>query len=151
MWLQWWISGSLKAYIQHNFSAIRMCYALESTTRKFFFCCSLTWPIPARRRPVIESWERNVGIFKPYKEIIAAHLITDYCNKIPILEGGGHRPRRLAASRSRFPKRDNNCVDLLGCTLTDRSFPLSDQVRPSNWLSNNLIPRQPRPVTFLFP
>lgn len=30
-------------------------HSLESTTRKFFFCCSFTCPIPARSSPVIES------------------------------------------------------------------------------------------------
>ena len=30
-------------------------HELESTTRKFFFCCSFTCPIPAKRSPVILS------------------------------------------------------------------------------------------------
>lgn len=28
---------------------------LASTTKKFFFCCPFRWPMPANRRPVIES------------------------------------------------------------------------------------------------
>ena len=35
-------------------------YVLASTTRKFFFWCSLICPIPARRRPVIESYKREM-------------------------------------------------------------------------------------------
>jgi len=34
----------------------RVMYALESTTRKFFFPRGSMWPVPARSSPVMVSW-----------------------------------------------------------------------------------------------
>lgn len=60
--------------------------ALESTTRKFFFWCSLMWPTPASKRPVIESCSEHEQ--KGAKERRDVYFVANDRDQRSVLEGG---------------------------------------------------------------
>ena len=61
---------------------------LESTTRKFFLCCSLMWPIPASSKPVIESYYKISRDEQEQRVSLLQYLVSNdgYEGSIPCHE-----------------------------------------------------------------